>query len=191
MGIYASNICTFSCYNVLISSFPCFSFCFSAHASFHTASKFLPQDISSNRIPSVEIMSYRDSTFIPKGHQTYEEIKDSSEKCQREKGDCLTQEFVSSLSESSFLENQSYDLKDLKGIWEKWSPERQAEFKGKYGEIALLLNVEIDWQLIKAIMPFWDPSYRCFTFNQEDITPTIEEYSFMLRIEPRNADKVF
>ena len=129
MGIYASNICTFSCYNVLISSFPCFPFCFSAHASFHTASKFLPQDISSSRIPSVEIMSYRDSTFIPKGHQTYEEIKDSSEKCQREKGDCLTQEFVSSLSESSFLENQSYDLKDLKGIWEKWSPERQAEFK--------------------------------------------------------------
>ena len=89
-------------------------------------------------------MSYRDSTFIPKGHQTYEEIKDLSEKCQREKGDCLTKEFVSSLSKSSFLENQPYDLKDLKGIWEKWSPERQAKFKGKYGEIALLLNVEID-----------------------------------------------
>ena len=64
-------------------------------------------------------------------------------------------------------------------------------FKGKYGEIALLLNVEVDWQLIKIIMPFWDLSYRCFTFNQEDMTPTIEEYSFMLRIEPRNADKVF
>ena len=94
-------------------------------------------------------MSYRDSTFVPKGHQTYEEIKDSSEKCQREKGDCLTQEFVSSLSESSFLENQPYDLKYLKGIWEKWSPERQAVFKEKYGEIALLLNVEVDWQLIK------------------------------------------
>ena len=88
------------------------------------------------------------------------------------------------MSESSFLENQSYNLKDLKGIWEKWGPERQAEFKGKYGEIALLLNVEIDWQLIEAIMPFWDPSYRCFTFNQEDMTPTIEKYSFMLRIEP-------
>ena len=90
-------------------------------------------------------MSYRDSTFIPKGHQTYEEIKDSSEKCQREKGDCLTKEFVSRLPESSFLENQPYNLKDLKGIWEKWSPKRQAVFKVKYGEIALLLNVEVDW----------------------------------------------
>ena len=136
-------------------------------------------------------MSYRDSTFIPKGHQTYEVIKDSFEKCQREKGDCLTKEFVSSLPESSFLENKPYDLKNLKEIWEKWSPERQAMFKGKYGEIALLLNVEVDWQLIKAIMPFWDPSYRCFTFNQEDMTPTVEEYSFMLRIEPRNIDEVF
>ena len=116
----------------------------------------------------------------------HEEIKDLSEKCQREKEDCLTKEFVSGLPESSFLGSQPYDLKDLKGIWEKWSTERQAEFKRKYGEVALLLNVEIDWQLIKAIMPFWDPSYRCFTFNQEDMTPTIEEYSFMLRIEPRN-----
>ena len=116
MDIYASNICTFSCYNILISSFPCFPFCFSVHALFHTASKFLHQDISSSRIPLVEIMSYRDSTFIPKGHQTYEEIKDSFEKCQREKGDCLTKEFVSRLPESSFLGNQPYDLKDLKGI---------------------------------------------------------------------------
>ena len=62
--------------------------------------------------------------------------------------------------------------------------ERQAMFKGKYGKIALLLNVEVEWQLIKAIMPFLDLSYRCFTFNQEDMTPTIAEYSFMLRIEP-------
>ena len=114
------------------------------HASFHTTLKFLPQDIASSRIPLVEIMSYRDSTFVPKGHQTYEEIKDSSKKCQHKKGDCLTQEFVSSLSESSFLENQPYDLKDLKWIWEKWSPERQAMFKGKYREIALLLNVEVN-----------------------------------------------
>ena len=98
MGIYASNIGTFLRYNVLISSLPCFFICFAMYASFHTASKFLPQDISSSKIPSVEIMSYRDSTFVPKGHQTYEEIKDLSEKCQREKKDCLTKEFVSGLS---------------------------------------------------------------------------------------------
>ena len=58
---------------------------------------------------------------------------------------------MSRLPKSSFLENKPYDLK---GIWEKWSLERQAMFKGKYGEVALLLNIEVDWQLIKAIMPF-------------------------------------
>ena len=81
-----SNICTSSCYDILISSFPYFSSCFSLHASFHTTWKFLPQDTSLSKTPPTEIMSYRDSTYIPKGHQTYEEIKDSSEKCQREKG---------------------------------------------------------------------------------------------------------
>ena len=90
MGIYPSYICTFACYNILIPSSPCFFVCFAMHASFHTASKFLPQDISSSRIPLVEIMSYRDSTFVPRGHQTYEEIKDLSEKCQHEKEDCLS-----------------------------------------------------------------------------------------------------
>ena len=133
MGIYASYICTFSCYNVLISSFPCFPFCFSAHASFHTASKFSPQDISSIRIPSVEIMSYRDSTFIPKDHQTYKEIKDSSEKCQREKGDCLIKEFVSRLPESSFLGNQPYDLKDLKEIWRNGVPRGKSSLRENMG----------------------------------------------------------
>ena len=83
-------------YDVLISNFPCFPLCFCACIIPYNF-EVLPQDISSNRTPSIEIMSYRDSTFVPKGHQTYEEIKDSSEKCQHEKGDCLTKEFVSRL----------------------------------------------------------------------------------------------
>ena len=38
---------------------------------------------------------------------------------------------------------------------------------------------------------FWDPSYRCFTFNHEDLTPTVEEYAALLRISPPNPDKIF
>ncbi|KAG8480553.1 hypothetical protein CXB51_024626 [Gossypium anomalum] len=30
---------------------------------------------------------------------------------------------------------------------------------------------------------FWDPAYQYFTFNQEDMTPTIEEYAALLRID--------
>ena len=61
----------------------------------------------------------------------------------------------------------------------------------KYGDIALLFSIEVDEQLIKAIILFWDPSYRCFTFNQEDLTPKVEEYLALLRISSVDLDKVF
>ena len=54
-----------------------------------------------------------------------------------------------------------------------------------------MLPIEIDEQLLKAIILLWDPSYRCFTFNHEDLTPTVEEYVALLRISPPNLNKVF
>ena len=56
-------------------------------------------------------------------------------------------------------------LKELKTIWKHWIVERQNAFTTKYGDIALLFPIEVDEQLFKAIILFWDPSYRCFTFN--------------------------
>ena len=38
---------------------------------------------------------------------------------------------------------------------------------------------------------FWDLSYRCFTFNHENLTPTVEEYATLLKISPPNLNKVF
>ena len=38
---------------------------------------------------------------------------------------------------------------------------------------------------------FWDPAYRCFTFNQEDLISIVEEYTTLLRISPPNPNKVF
>ena len=82
-------------------------------------------------------------------------------------------------------------LQELKTIWESWTVERQNVFTAKYGDIALLLPVEVDEQLFKAIILFWDPSYRCFTFNHENLTPTVEEYAALLRISRPNPNKVF
>ena len=59
-------------------------------------------------------------------------------------------------------------------VWEGWSIEKQKAFSTKYSDIALLLPMEVDEQLIKAIMSYRDPSYMCFTFNHEDMTLTIE-----------------
>ena len=49
----------------------------------------------------------------------------------------------------------------------------------------------MDEQFIKVIILFWDLSYRCFTFNHENLIPTVEVYSTLLRIAPPNLDKVF
>ncbi|MBA0788964.1 hypothetical protein Gotri_025433 [Gossypium trilobum] len=38
---------------------------------------------------------------------------------------------------------------------------------------------------------FWDPAYQCFTFNQEDMTPTIEEYVALLRIDNVQLNKIY
>ena len=54
-----------------------------------------------------------------------------------------------------------------------------------------MLPIEVDEQLLKAIILFWNPSYRCFTFNHKDLTPTVEEYAALLRISPPNPNKVF
>jgi hypothetical protein len=36
---------------------------------------------------------------------------------------------------------------------------------------------------------FWDPEYRCFTFDTVDMTPTIEEYESLLNCS--KSEKVY
>ncbi|MBA0711143.1 hypothetical protein Golax_010361, partial [Gossypium laxum] len=35
---------------------------------------------------------------------------------------------------------------------------------------------------------FWDPTYRCFIFNEVDMVLTIEEYSTLLHYDLRDKD---
>ena len=78
----------------------------------------------------------------------------------------------------------------LKGIWEQFGTERQKVFQEKYGDIALLLYVIIDEQMIKAAVLFWDPAYRCFIFNNQDLMSTIEEYTKLLRLKLPKPNKL-
>ena len=99
-------------------------------------------------------------------HKTDQELKQWSIKLQRKNGDCLPRDFVFELPNAVYpkiLELKK--LQELKTIWEGWTVNMQDAFTAKYGDLALLLRVEIDKQLLKAIILFWDPSYRCFTFN--------------------------
>ena len=113
-------------------------------------------------------------------------------KIAREKGDCLLESFVSEFPNEIYPKiSELKKLQELKTFWEGWTVERKKSFTTKYGDISLLLPIEVDEQLLKVIILFWDSSYRCFTFNREDLIPTVEEYVALLRISPSNSDKVF
>ena len=112
-------------------------------------------------------------------------------KFQGKNGNCLLEGFIFELPNAVYpkiLEIKK--IEELKTIWDNCTVERQEAFTTKYGDIALLLPIEVDEQLLKAFILFWDPSYRCFTFNHEDLTPTVEEYADLIKISPPNSNKV-
>ena len=65
-------------------------------------------------------------------------------KLHEKRGDCLALGFVSKLSGSVYPKIPKIKLKELKAIWDRWTEERQNAFITKYGDITLLLPIEVD-----------------------------------------------
>ena len=87
--------------------------------------------------------------------KTHQEVKQWSAKLQGKKGDCLPIGFVSELPNVIYPEiPQIKKIEKLKTIWDNWTVERQNAFTAKYGDIALLLPVKVDEQLLQAIILF-------------------------------------
>ncbi|XP_040932617.1 uncharacterized protein [Gossypium hirsutum] len=118
-------------------------------------------------------------------------IRDWSFKTQKAKGDSLTEGCMSNLPEQVATNVHQNNLKDLTQIWKQWDSDTRDIFTEKYRDIAHLITVNIDEQLIQAMVRFWDPAYQCFIFNQEDMTPTIEEYAALLRIDNVQIIKIY
>jgi len=83
------------------------------------------------------------------------------------------------------------DLSKLKELWIKIGPSGQKKFKDTYGDIALLLDVKVEEDLLKAALYFWNPSYRCFVFGKHDMVPTVEEYRDFLMMKKAKPSKIF
>ena len=45
--------------------------------------------------------------------------------------------------------------------------------------------------MLQVAAQFWNPAYRCFTFNQQDLVPTIDEYTALLNIERAKSDRIY
>ena len=74
-------------------------------------------------------------------------------------------------------------------VYPTWLPcgnssvHQKKRFCETYGDIASLILVPVEEPLLRAVMRFWDPSYRCFTFGKNDLVPTVEEYSVLIGVE--------
>ena len=99
-------------------------------------------------------MDYHGST-APLSRENHQEVKHWSVKLQGKKGDCLPEGFVSELPNAVYPKiSEIKKIEELKIIWDSWTVERQNAFTAKYGDITLLLPVEVDEQLLKAIILF-------------------------------------
>jgi len=58
-------------------------------------------------------------------------------------------------------------------------------FFNKYERLMEIARVEVLSPAVRAIVHFWDPDYRCFSFGSLDLCPTMEEYG-MLTEFPNN-----
>src|ERR1051325_7948179 len=62
------------------------------------------------------------------------------------------------------------------------------DFRKRYGTLLTVLNTNVDEGLLKAFVQFYDPFYRCFSFPDYQLMPTLEEYAHILGISV--SDKV-
>ncbi|XP_058733221.1 uncharacterized protein LOC131604822 [Vicia villosa] len=57
------------------------------------------------------------------------------------------------------------------------------EFRRTYGHILLMLTTRIDEWGLYTLLQFYDSELRCFTFQDYQLAPTLEEYAHILQIK--------
>ncbi|KAI5409944.1 hypothetical protein KIW84_055415 [Lathyrus oleraceus] len=55
-------------------------------------------------------------------------------------------------------------------------------FKARFGKLLPLLTTQVDEGLMSVLVKFYDPLYRCFTFPDFQLFPTLEEYAYLVGI---------
>ncbi|KAI5422104.1 hypothetical protein KIW84_045524 [Lathyrus oleraceus] len=56
------------------------------------------------------------------------------------------------------------------------------EFKARHGKLLSILATQVDEGLMSVLVQFYDPLYRCFTFPDFQLLPTLEEYAYLVGI---------
>ncbi|KAI5405470.1 hypothetical protein KIW84_052308 [Lathyrus oleraceus] len=62
----------------------------------------------------------------------------------------------------------------------------QKVFDDQYGDILALLKMVVDPVPLQTLLQFYDPELRCFTFQDYQLAPTLEEYSILMNVRIKN-----
>ncbi|KAL4323866.1 hypothetical protein GQ457_11G023470 [Hibiscus cannabinus] len=67
----------------------------------------------------------------------------------------------------------------------KWTEVTQGKWK-EIGDIINLLCASLVWAMVES----WSFAYFCFSFNGNDMTPTVEEYTTLLNIPKIEVENI-
>ncbi|KAG8500533.1 hypothetical protein CXB51_004496 [Gossypium anomalum] len=104
-----------------------------------------------------------------------------SEKLQSERGDSLAEGYVSEWQDFTRINVAQNELQELRDVWASWDEGTKQLFYQNYGDISYLLDARVDKHLFRGMVQFWNSAYKCFTFGEVDLVPTMEEYTALLR----------
>ena len=60
-------------------------------------------------------------------------------------------------------------------------------FTRRYGDTLDLTKVEVQLDVVSALIQFYDPPLRCFTFQDFQLAPTLEEFDRLLNFSKGKA----
>jgi hypothetical protein len=93
-------------------------------------------------------------------------------------------------SKLSLIRNVNCYRNDMKKLISHMKSIREDKFLNKYKRIVKIMKVSMQNSAIKALMHFYDPEYRCFTFRNVDVCPTLKEYGLSTKF-PWNLHKIY
>ena len=118
----------------------------------------------------------------------------SSELSQLTEGDCLKGDAMRLLP----IKNLDCIINEVNKLTTHFQDVDKDAFFRKYGRLMEIAKVDILSPAVRALVHFWDPDYRCFSFGSIDLCPTMEEYGMLTEFSndlyriyfPLRSDKV-
>jgi hypothetical protein len=114
------------------------------------------------------------------------EYEKNSELSQLTEGDCLR----SDAKKLSPIKNLNCIMNEVNKLTTHFQNADKDAFLRKYGRLVEIARVEVLSLAVRALVHFWDPDYRCFSFGSIDLCPTMEEYGMLTKF-PNNLYMIY